>query len=277
MSRDTSLFEGAVQFCRSPNPRVPARAIRSRGCQCALYFCIRRSPCLRTGPSYHQSAARAILEGFSCTHDSAGARMLIGTRNACTFAPSVAPSARMTFLHDRLVRSGQRGAGNILELLQMPRQYSTRIFSCMLAPFVAPSARMTLLQIDLMRADNMLRATWRWNYRCHGNTPLAYTQRICRERVRVRACCLVSVHACVLSERASGRVRVCVMGAPVAVADAHQALAVAAMMCTMTRTCPALVIAFDLQVLIARACARGDGCCTCRNVRRSGSSPCRLD
>ena len=122
---------------------VPARAIRSRGCQCALYFCIRRSPCLRTGPSYHQRAARAILEGFSCTHDSAGARMLIGTRNACTFAPSVAPSARMTFLHDRLVRSGQRGAGNILELLQMPRQYSTRIFSCMLAPFVAPSARMT--------------------------------------------------------------------------------------------------------------------------------------
>ena len=74
--------------------------------------------------------------------------------------------------------------------------------------------------------------------------------------MRVRACCLVSVHACVVSERASGRVRVCVMGAPVAVADAHQALAVAAMMCTMTRTCPALVIAFDLQVLIARACAR---------------------
>ena len=68
--------------------------------------------------------------------------------------------------------------------------------------------------------------------------------------MRVRACCLVSVHACVVSERASGRVRVCVMGAPVAVADAHQALAVAAMMCTMTRTCPALVIAFDLQVLI---------------------------
>ena len=30
----------------------------------------------------------------------------------------------------------------------------------------------------------------------------------------------------------------------------HQALAVAAMMCTMTRTSPALVIAFDLQVLI---------------------------
>ena len=72
--------------------------------------------------------------------------------------------------------------------------------------------------------------------------------------MRVRACCLASVHACVVSERASGRVRVCVMGAPVAVADAHQALAVAAMMCTMTRTCPALVIAFDLQVLIARAC-----------------------
>lgn len=95
--------------------------------------------------------------------------------------------------------------------------------------------------------------------------------------MRVRACCLVSVHACVVSERASGRVRVCVMGAPVAVADAHQALAVAAMMCTMTRTCPALVIAFDLQVLIARACARGDGRCTCRNVRRSGSSASRLD
>ena len=95
--------------------------------------------------------------------------------------------------------------------------------------------------------------------------------------MRVRACCLVSVHACVVSERASGRVRVCVMGAPVAVADAHQALAVAAMMCTMTRTCPALVIAFDLQVLIARACARGDGCCTCCNVRRSGSSSSRLD
>ena len=57
--------------------------------------------------------------------------------------------------------------------------------------------------------------------------------------MRVRACCLVSVHACVVSERASGRVRVCVMGAPIAVADAHQALAVAAMMCTMTRTCPA--------------------------------------
>ena len=101
-----------------------------------------RNACV-PGQANHQRAARAILEGFSCTHDSAGARMLIGTRNACTFAPSVAPSARMTFLHDRLVRSGQRGAGNILELLQMPRQYSTRIFSCMLAPFVAPSPRMT--------------------------------------------------------------------------------------------------------------------------------------
>ena len=122
------------------------------------------------------------LRAGSCTHDSAGARILISTRNACTFAPSVTPSARMILLHTRLVRSGQRGAGNIaLEQLQMPRQYSTRIFSCMLAPFVAPSARMTLLHIDLMRADNMLRATWRWNYRCHGNTPLAHTQRICRE------------------------------------------------------------------------------------------------
>ena len=51
---------------RAYQPRgrdVPARAIRSRACQCALYFCIRRSPCLRTVPSYHQRAARAILEG----------------------------------------------------------------------------------------------------------------------------------------------------------------------------------------------------------------------
>ena len=82
------------------------------------------------------------LRAGSCTHDSAGARMLIRTRNACTFAPSVAPSARMTLLHNRLVRSGQRGARNIaLEPLQMSRQYPTRIFSCMLAPFVAPLAR----------------------------------------------------------------------------------------------------------------------------------------
>jgi len=169
---------------RAYQPRgrgVPAHAIRSRGCQCALYFCIRRSPCLPCQPTTKGLRVQ-YLRAVSCTHDSAGARMLIRTRNACTFAPSVAPSARMTFLHDRLVRSGQRGAGNIAQdLLQMPRQYSTRIFSCMLAPFVAPAPRMTLLHIDLMRADNMLRVTWRWNYRCHGNNALTYTQRICRE------------------------------------------------------------------------------------------------
>jgi hypothetical protein len=169
---------------RAYQPRgrgVPAHAIRSRGCQCALYFCFCRSPCLPCQATTKGLRVQYLRAG-SCTHDSAGARMLIRTRNACTFAPSVAPSARMTLLHTRLVRSGQRGAGNIaLEQLQMPRQYCTRIFSCMLAPFVAPSARMTWLQIDLMRADNMLRATWRWNYRCHGNTPLTYTQSICGE------------------------------------------------------------------------------------------------
>ena len=170
---------------RAYQPRgrdVPAHAIRAVGVS-ARYISVAPGrqayvPCQDTINGLRVQYLRA----GSCTHDSAGARMLIGTRNACTFAPSVAPSARMTFLHDRLVRSGQRGAGNIaLEQLQMPRQYCTRIFSCMLAPFVAPSARMTLLHIDLMRADNMLRATWRWNYRCHGNTPLAYTQSICGE------------------------------------------------------------------------------------------------
>ena len=52
---------------RAYQPRgrdVPAHAIRSRGCQCALYICMCRSPCLRTMPSYHQRAARAILEGW---------------------------------------------------------------------------------------------------------------------------------------------------------------------------------------------------------------------
>ena len=179
MSRDTSLFErrrpvlsnsqpartrrtvGTYLRTQSVAVRVSARYISAFA---GRHAC---EPCQATTKGLRVQYLRAS----SCTHDSAGARMLIRTRNACTFAPSVAPSARMTLLHDRLVRSGQRGAGNIApEPLQMPRQYSTRIFSCM-----------TLLHIDLMRADNMLRATWRWNYRCHGNNPLAYTQRICRE------------------------------------------------------------------------------------------------
>ena len=183
--------KGAVQFCRSPSRSARTRRaigtyLRTQSVAVGVsaryisafagrHACV---PCQATTKGLRVQYLRAS----SCTHDSAGARMLIRTRNACTFAPSVAPSARMTLLHDRLVRSGQRGAGNIaLEPLQMPRQYTTRIFSCMLAPFVAPSPRMTLLHIDLMRADNMLRATWRWNYSYHGNTPLAYTQRICGE------------------------------------------------------------------------------------------------
>ena len=189
MSRDTSLFERRRPVLSKSQPARTSRAVGAylHTQSVAVGVSARYISAVAGRHAYVpcQDTIKGLrvqyLRAFSCTHDSAGARMLIGTRNACTFAPSVAPSARMTFLHDRLVRSGQRGAGNILELLQMPRQYSTRIFSCMLAPFVAPSARLTLLHIDLMRADNMLRATWRWNYRCHGNTPLAYTQRICRE------------------------------------------------------------------------------------------------
>ena len=70
VSRHVTLRTAPSSSVKTPTrayqPRgrdVPARAIRSRACQCALYFCIRRSPCLRTVPSYHQRAARAILEG----------------------------------------------------------------------------------------------------------------------------------------------------------------------------------------------------------------------
>ena len=190
MSRDTSLFERRRPVLSKSQPARTSRAVGTylHAQSVAVGVSARyisafagRHACVQCQATTKGLRVQYLRAG-SCTHDSAGARMLIRTRNACTFAPSVAPSARMTLLHDRLVRSGQRGAGNIaLELLQMPRQYSTRIFSCMLAPFVAPSPRMTLLHIDLMRADNMLRATWRWNYRCHGNNALTYTQRICGE------------------------------------------------------------------------------------------------